>query len=314
MIANSRRPALRLIFMGTADFAVPVLAALPAAGHQVAAVYCRPPRPGGRGGKVRPGPVQEFAEARGFLVRTPATLKEPGVEDAFRALEADACVTAAYGLLLPQAVLDAPGLGCFNVHASLLPRWRGAAPVPRAILAGDAETGVSIMQMTEGLDEGPVYLRQALPITDESTAGSLSEALSEIGARLVVETLDGVASGALSPRPQAAGGATYAEKISPAEARLDWSRPATDLARRVRAFAPRPGAWFEHDGQRIKVLAAAVREDSGEAGEVLDGGGGLIVACGAGALGLQTVQRPGKGAMAAADFLRGYSLAPGERL
>lgn len=301
--------------MGTADFAVPVLAALIRAGHQVAAVYCRPPRPGGRGRKVRPGPVHEFAEARGLAVRTPATLKDPGEQEAFRALGADACVTAAYGLLLPQAVLDAPGLGCFNVHASLLPRWRGAAPVPRAILAGDAETGVSIMQMTEGLDEGPVYMRQALPITDESTAGGLSAALSEIGAGLIPAVLEGVASGGLSPRPQAADGATYAEKISPAEACLDWSLPAADLARRVRAFAPRPGAWFEHDGARIKVLAAAVTEGDGEAGKVLGGGGGaLIVACGSGALKLQKVQRPGKGVMAAADFLRGYNLAPGEQL
>ena len=300
--------------MGTADFAVPVLAALIGEGHRIAAVYCQPPRAKGRGKKVRPGPVHEFAEARGLEVRTPVTLKDFGEQDAFRALAADACVTAAYGLMLPKAVLDAPGLGCFNIHASLLPRWRGAAPVPRAILAGDAESGVSIMRMTEGLDEGPVCLRQALPITDESTAGNLLEALSGVGAGLMVAALEGVVSGGLSPQPQPAGGATYAEKISPGEARLDWSRPAMDLARRVRAFAPRPGAWFEHDGARIKVLAAAATGGGGEAGEVLDGGGALTIACGEGALTLRTVQRPGKGAMAAADFLRGYDLPPGTRL
>ncbi len=301
--------------MGTADFAAPVLAALMGAGHEVAAVYCRPPRPKGRGKKTRPGPLHEFAESRGLEVRTPVTLKDRGEQDAFRALGTDACVTAAYGLILPKAVLDAPGLGCFNVHASLLPRWRGAAPVPRAILAGDAETGVSVMQMSEGLDEGPVYSSRALPITDQDTAGSLLEALSDIGADMMVSVLDGAASGNLSPRPQAARGATYAEKISPDEGLLDWSRPATELARRVRAFAPRPGAWFGHDGRRIKVLAAALSDGEGAAGEVLAvGGGALIVACGAAALELQTVQRPGKGAMAAADFLRGYDLAPGMRL
>ncbi len=308
---------LRLVFMGTADFAVPVLAALLAAGHEVAAVYCQPPRAKGRGKKVRPGPVHEFAEARGLEIRTPVTLKDPGEQDAFRALAADACVTAAYGLILPKAILkamDAPGLGCFNVHASLLPRWRGAAPVPRAILAGDAETGISIMRMSEGLDEGPVYSRQALPITDQDTAGSLLEVLSDIGADMMVTALDGVVSGDLRPRPQAAGGATYAEKISPDEGRLDWSRPAIELARLVRAFAPRPGAWFGHDGQRIKVLAAAASDGEGAAGEVIGGDGALIVACGAGALELQTVQRPGKGVMAAADFIRGYGLPPATRL
>ncbi|HEC90744.1 MAG TPA: methionyl-tRNA formyltransferase [Alphaproteobacteria bacterium] len=305
---------MRLVFMGTADFAVPVLAALLAAGHEVAAVYCQPPRAKGRGGKIRPGPVHKFAEARGLPVRTPVTLKDPDEQDGFRALAADACVTAAYGLILPKAILKAPGLGCFNVHASLLPRWRGAAPVPRAILAGDAETGVSIIQMTEGLDEGPVYSRRAVPITDQSTAGNLLEALSGIGAGLMTAVLDGVVSDNLRPRPQAAGGVTYAEKISPDEGLLDWSRSATDLARRVRAFAPKPGAWFDHDGQRIKVLAAIVSDANGEAGEVLDDGGALTIACGSGALTLQTVQRPGKGAMAAADFIRGYSLPPATRL
>ncbi len=314
MTANPPRPALRLIFMGTADFAAPVLAALIDAGHRVAAVYCQPPRAKGRGRKVRPGPVHEFAEARELEVRTPLTLKNPGEQDAFRALGADACVTAAYGLILPKAVLDAPRLGCFNVHASLLPRWRGAAPVPRAIMAGDAETGVSIIRMTEGLDEGPVYARQALPITDESTTGNMLEALSEIGAGMMVAVLDGVASGSLSPQPQSEDGVTYAGKISPIDARLDWSRPAMDLARRVRAFAPRPGAWFERDGMRIKVLAALPADGSGAAGEVLDDGGALTIACGVGALTLRTVQRPGKGAMAVADFLRGYDLAPGTRL
>lgn len=304
--------ALRLAFMGTPEFAVPSLAALIAAGHRIVCVYCRPPRPSGRGHEVRPSPVQRFAQGHGLEVRTPASLKPPAEARALAALGLDAAVVAAYGLILPPPVLAAPRLGCLNVHASLLPRWRGAAPIQHAILAGDAETGISIMLMDRGLDTGPVLLRQALPIAADATAGTLHDALAEMGARLIVAALDGLAAGRLAPEPQAETGVTYAPKLGPEDGRLDWSRPAAELERRVRAFAPRPGAWFTHGQARIKVLAAACEAGEVAPGQVLDDR--LTVACAGGALRLTRVQRPGKAPLDTAAFLRGTPLAPGTML
>jgi len=297
--------------MGTPDFAVPILAALTAAGHQVVCVYSQPPRPAGRGHKEQVSPVQRAAEAAGIEVRTPAKLTGEEVER-FRALGLDAAVVAAYGLILPKAVLTAPRLGCLNVHASLLPRWRGAAPMQRAILAGDSETGVTIMQMDEGLDTGPMLLREAVPITAETTASTLHDALAALGARLIVEALAGRAAGTLTPEPQPAEGATYARKLGRDEGRLDWSRAATQLARAIRALNPAPGTWFEHGGERIKVLAAEAVEGAGDPGTVLDDQ--LTVACGVGALRLMRLQRAGRAPMAAAALLRGYALPPGTKL
>ncbi|HEX8262109.1 MAG TPA: methionyl-tRNA formyltransferase, partial [Allosphingosinicella sp.] len=244
---------MRLAFMGTPDFAVPTLEALIAAGHEVAAVYCQPPRPAGRGKALRPSPVQRRAEAAGIGVRTPLTLRDPDAQADFAALELDAAVVAAYGLILPRAILDAPRLGCLNVHASLLPRWRGAAPVQRAILAGDRMTGVTIMQMEEGLDTGPMLAAMGTPI-DRKTAGALTDELARLGAEWMVETLARIHR--IGPRPQEEAKATYAPKIRKEEARLDFTRPALALERQVRAFNPAPGAWFEVAGERIRLLAA----------------------------------------------------------
>jgi methionyl-tRNA formyltransferase len=304
---------LRLAFMGTPDFSVPILGALRAAGHEVVCVYSQPPRPAGRGHKPQPSPVQRAAEDAGIPVRTPAKLSAEEAES-FRALGLDAAVVAAYGLILPKAVLAAPRLGCLNVHASLLPRWRGAAPIQRAILAGNSETGVTIMQMDEGLDTGPMLLCETVPIGPETTASSLHDALAELGARLIVPALEGRAAGTLIPRPQPAEGVTYARKLGRDEGRLDWSRPAAQLARAVRALNPAPGVWFEHAGERIKVLAADAIEDGDGAvpGTILDDA--LTVACGIGALRLTRLQRAGRGPMAAADLLRGYALPRGTRL
>lgn len=306
---------LRLIFMGSPDFGVPVLTALIDAGHSIACAYTQPPRPAGRGHKERPCPVHVFAAARGIPVRTPKSLKKSQDEQvAFAELGADAAVTAAYGLILPKAVLDAPRLGCFNVHASLLPRWRGAAPIQRAILAGDAETGVTIMQVDEGLDTGPTLVTEKVPITRQTTAGSLHDDLAAVGARLVVEALDGVAEGRIRPVPQPQDGATYAAKLERGESRIDWTRPAAEIERRIRAFHPWPGAWFEHGGMRIKALTAAMTDGNTEAapGTVLDDL--LTVACGTGTLRVERVQREGKGASDTQAFLRGYALAPGSVL
>jgi methionyl-tRNA formyltransferase len=304
---------LRLAFMGTPDFSVPILGALRAAGHEVLCVYSQPPRPAGRGHKPQPSPVQRAAEDAGIPVRTPTKLDAEEAES-FRALGLDAAVVAAYGLILPKAVLAAPRLGCLNVHASLLPRWRGAAPIQRAILAGNSETGVTIMQMDEGLDTGPMLLCETVPIGPETTASSLHDALAELGARLIVPALEGRAAGTLIPRPQPAEGVTYARKLGRDEGRLDWSRPAAQLARAVRALNPAPGVWFEHAGERIKVLAADAIEDGDGAvpGTILDDA--LTVACGIGALRLTRLQRAGRGPMAAADLLRGYALPRGTRL
>jgi methionyl-tRNA formyltransferase len=303
---------MRVVFMGTPAFAATALAAIADAGHDVACAYSQPPRPAGRGHRETRSEVHELAAARGIPVRTPARLRDPAEHAAFAALDADIAVVAAYGLILPRPVLDAPRHGCINIHASLLPRWRGAAPIQRAILAGDRETGVCIMRMEEGLDTGPVLLRAAMPIGDEATAGALHDALAALGARLVVEALRGVAAGTLRAEPQPEAGVTYASKIAKEEARLGWTRPATELARAVRGFNPFPGAFFELGGERIRVLAARAEPGRGEPGTALDDA--LLVACGEGALRALVVQRAGRAAMDAADFLRGRAVPAGTRL
>jgi methionyl-tRNA formyltransferase len=304
---------LTIAFMGTAAFGLPALEAIAAAGHNIACVYTRAPKPAGRGYGVRRTPIHDAAERLGIPVRTPASLKDPAEQAAFAALGLDVAVVAAYGLILPKPILEAPRLGCLNIHGSLLPRWRGAAPVERAILAGDSESGITIMQMDEGLDTGAMLLKEGCAI-DRMTAGELHDRLSALGAPLIVRALDGVASGTLTPEPQPAEGATYAKKIEPADARLDWAEDARALERRVRAFMPRPGAWFTHNGARIKVFGAEVERFAREAvpGTVLDGA--LLIKCGADALRLTLLQREGKGKVAADAFLRGFAVAPGERL
>ncbi|WP_163847621.1 methionyl-tRNA formyltransferase [Pseudooceanicola aestuarii] len=300
---------MRIIFMGTPDFSVPVLDALVKAGHDIAAVYCQPPRPAGRGKKDRPSPVQARATELGLAVRHPISLKSAEAQAEFAALKADIAVVVAYGLILPQAVLDAPARGCLNIHASLLPRWRGAAPIQRAIMAGDAETGICIMQMEAGLDTGPVLLRQALPIGAAETAGTLHDTLSEMGARLVVTALSRLDT--LTPVPQPETGVTYAAKIDKAEARIDWSRPAVEIDRQIRGLAPFPGAWTEIDTRRVKFLGARVTTGSGAPGMVLDDA--LTVACGDGAVQITRAQRAGKSAQDTEIFLRGQPLAAGDR-
>ncbi|NAZ38072.1 methionyl-tRNA formyltransferase [Rubellimicrobium sp. CFH 75288] len=300
---------MRLVFMGTPLFAVPALEALLAAGHHVAAVYTQPPRPAGRGHKPRPSPVQTLAEERGLPVRHPATLRDPAEQKAFAALGAEVAVVVAYGLLLPPAVLAAPARGCLNIHASLLPRWRGAAPVQRAILAGDTVTGVCIMRMEEGLDTGPVLLRESVPIGPEETAGELSDRLSVLGARLIVEALARL--DALHPAPQPADGATYAAKILKSEARIDWTAPAPAVDRLIRALSPAPGAWTESGGDRLRLLRSRLAEGSGPPGTVLPAPpGGLRVACGTGAVEILELQRPGARAMSSPEALRGWTPPP----
>lgn len=305
---------LRLGFLGTPRFAVAILDALVAAGHDVVRVYSQPPRPAGRGQKPRRGEAHERAAALGIEVAAPLSLEDAAVRTEFASLGLDAAVVVAYGLILPKPILAAPRLGCINVHASLLPRWRGAAPIQRAILAGDAETGVTIMLMDEGLDTGPMLLAERVPIAPEENAETLHDKLAALGGRLIVPALDGRAAGTLSAKPQPAEGATYAPKLTRAEARLDWAKPAAALARQIRAFAPWPGAWFSHDGERIKVLAATPgpRVDGMAPGMVQDEA--FTVACGEGALRLQRVQRPGRAPMDAAAFLRGFSIPAGTRL
>jgi methionyl-tRNA formyltransferase len=300
---------LRLAFMGTPQFAVPSLDALLAAGHEVAAVYSQPPRPAGRGHLPQPSPVQQAAEAAGLPVRTPVRL-DADAAAGFAALALDAAVVIAYGLILPKHVLAAPRLGCFNIHASLLPRWRGAAPIQRAILAGDGETGITIMQMDEGLDTGPTLLAQTLPIGPRTTARRLQEELAGLGAPLIVGALEGVAQGRLTPRPQPPQGVTYAKKLRREEGLLDWRRPAVELERAVRAFDPWPGAFFEHQGERFKILSAeVVAAPPAAPGTVLDQH--LTIACGSFALRPLRLQRPGRGAQDAAAFLRGFAVPPG---
>lgn len=298
---------LNLIFMGTPDFSVMALKALLDAGHNVVCVYSQPPRKAGRGQKLTPSPVHAFAEAQGIEVRTPVSLKSADEQAAFAALNADAAVVVAYGLILPQAILDAPRMGCFNIHASLLPRWRGAAPIQRAIEAGDDKTGVAIMQMDAGLDTGDVVIQEETPIAADMTAGELHDALAALGARLIVAALDGVASGALSPTPQPSAGITYAHKIDKAETRIDWARTAPAVSAQVRAFHPM--AWFELDGARVRVLALRVEPGDGAPGTTLDDR--LLVACGEGAVRLTRVQPAGKAAMDADAYLNGRAVAAG---
>ena len=299
---------LNLIFMGSPAFSVPALQALLDAGHQVVCVYAQPARPAGRGQKESPCPVHEFALEKGLQVRTPTSLNDVGKQKDFMDLKSDACVVAAYGLILPKPFLDAPRLGCLNIHASLLPRWRGAAPIQRAIIAGDEKSGVTIMQVDEGLDTGDMLLVEETPITGDTTASDLHDRLSEMGAQMIVKAL----SGSVTREAQPKYGATYAAKLGRNEGRLDWSMSAVELERRVRALNPWPGVWFEYAGTRVKVLAADVIKQSGEAGTVLDGQ--FSIACGEGALGVRLVQKQGKGAMAAKDFLRGFDLPTGTRL
>ena len=301
---------MRIVFMGTPDFSVPVLQALVDSGHNVVAAYSQPPRRAGRGKAVTPSPVQARAEALGIPVRTPQTLRDADAQAEFAALDADVAVVAAYGLILPRAVLEASRLGCLNVHASLLPRWRGAAPIQRAILAGDAETGVCIMQREAGLDTGPVRLEGRTPINDK-TAGALTDELSAMGARLMVQVLGEVE--AYPPVAQPEDGATYAPKIDKAEARIDWSRSAVEVERQIRAFNPVPGAFFEVAGERIKILAADCHPGEGQGGGVvLDDT--LTIACAEGAIRPLLLQRAGRGVMTSAELLRGFPIPSGTKL
>ena len=300
---------MRIAFMGTPEFAVPTLDALLAAGHDVAAVYTQPPRPAGRGKALLPSPVQSRAEAAGLEVRSPVSLKSAAEQEAFAALDLEAAVVAAYGLILPEPILVAPEYGCLNVHASLLPRWRGAAPIQRAILAGDTRTGVSIMQMEKGLDTGPVLAVLPAEI-DGKTAGELTAEMAALGAGLMLRVLD------LLPQvgrlPQNEARVTYAPKIEKSETKLDFTKSAVEVERQIRAFNPAPGAFFEYGGERIKVLAAEVSDWQGEPGKVI--GGGLAIACGDGSIVPTLVQRAGRGAMTPAELLRGFEIPPGATL
>ncbi|MGF7152925.1 methionyl-tRNA formyltransferase [Novosphingobium gossypii] len=301
---------MRIVFMGTPDFAVPALVALIEAGHEVVAAYTQPPRPGGRRGKeLTPSPVHKEAELRGIAVRHPVSLRGADEQAAFAALEADVAIVAAYGLILPQAVLDAPRLGCLNIHASILPRWRGAAPIQRAILAGDPTTGVTIMQMEAGLDTGPM-LATLRTVIEGKTAGDLTTELADKGAQLLIGTLRDLA--VHRPVKQPEDGVTYAKKIDKAEAQLDFTQDAEGAERQVRAFTPAPGAFFVLDGERYKVLAAETASGTGEPGVTLDDA--LTVACGTGALRVTRIQRAGKPAMDTADLLRGRPIPAGTRI
>jgi methionyl-tRNA formyltransferase len=294
---------MRVVFMGTPDFSVPALRALSAAGHEILCVYSQPPRPAGRGQAPRPTAVAKAAAEMGLPVRNPLTLRDSSEQAAFAALGADVAVVVAYGLILPQPVLDAPRQGCLNIHASLLPRWRGAAPIHRAVMAGDAETGVCIMRMEAGLDTGPVLLRQAIPIGHTDTTGDLHDRLSDLGADMIVQALDRLPS--LKPEPQAAEGITYAAKIDKAEARVDWTRTATEIARQINGLSPFPGAWTMAGGERLKLLRADVTAERGLPGQILQD---LTVGCGAGAVRILQAQREGRRAVSAEEVLRGWRL------
>ena len=304
---------LRLIFMGTPDFAVPTLKALMTAGHDIAAVYTRAAKPGGRRGlDLVPTPVERAARELGLPVATPKTLRDEAAQAEFRAHKADAAVVVAYGLILPKPILEAPRLGCFNVHASLLPRWRGAAPINRAIMAGDAESGVTIMQMDEGLDTGAMVMAESVSIEPDMTAGELHDALAPLGADLMLRALAAAERGALSLTPQPEAGVTYAAKIAKDETRIDWTKPGREVHDHIRGLSPFPGAWFELGGVRVKALRSTKGEGSGAPGAVLDEH--LTVACGGGAVRLTQVQRAGKKPMSADEFLRGTPLKPGAQL
>ena len=303
---------MKLAFLGTSAFAVPALGALVDAGHDVIAVYTRAPRPAGRGQQERRTPVHERALALGLPIRTPRSLRSEEEAQAFKALDLDAAVVVSYGHILPKSFLDAPVLGCINIHGSLLPRWRGAAPIHRAILAGDAETGVTTMRMDEGLDTGPMLLAERTPISSADTAETVHDRLAELGARLIVSTLDGLIRGSIEAVPQPEDGVSYAHKLGKEEGAIDWRRPAAELERKVRAFHPWPGTWFEVDGERIKVLAARLALTSGVPGTVSVGGDGFpVIACGSGGLKLLKLQRAGKSGQSADAFLRGFALPAG---
>ncbi len=295
---------MKLVFMGTPEFSVPVLQAL-AKRHDIVAVYTQPPRPAGRGKDLRPTPVHAAATALSLPVRHPASLKSPEEQTAFAALNADVAVVVAYGLILPQAVLDAPCHGCLNIHASLLPRWRGAAPIHRAIMAGDTETGICIMQMEAGLDTGPVLLRSATPIGAEETTQDLHDRLSQMGADLILDALDRLPR--LTPEPQPSQGITYAAKIDKLEARIDWTRPAAEVDRQIRALSPFPGAWCMAAGERIKLLRSRLAKGSATPGTVLPD---LTIACGSDAVKITLAQREGKKPQSPQDFLNGFALPP----
>ncbi|WP_294229103.1 methionyl-tRNA formyltransferase [uncultured Shimia sp.] len=301
---------MRILFMGTPEFSVSVLNALVDAGHEIVAVFSQPPRPAGRGKKDRPTPVHARALELGLTVLHPKSLRTDESKDLIASIDADVGVVVAYGLILPQYVLDAPIHGCLNIHASLLPRWRGAAPIHRAIMAGDKETGVCIMQMDAGLDTGPVLMERVLEIGAEETTAQLHDSLAALGSTAIVDTL--VHLSELTATPQPDEGVTYAEKIDKAESRIDWSAPAAEVDRKIRGLSPFPGAWTEIDGQRVKLLASRLTDGSGQAGELLDDT--LTVACGDGAVQLLRLQRAGKGAQAAHIFLRGFPLTKGQQL
>jgi methionyl-tRNA formyltransferase len=302
--------ALRIVFMGTPAFAAVALKALLDAGHEVIAVYSQPPRPKGRGMETQKSPVHMLAEEQGITVRTPTSLRSAEEAAAFAALQADVAVVAAYGLILPKAVLDAPQHGCLNIHASLLPRWRGAAPIQRAIMAGDARTGVTIMQMEEGLDTGPMLLKEELAIGADMNAGALHDVLAEIGARLICQALDKLPN--LKPVPQPSDGVTYAAKITKEECRIDWRRNAAELDRHIRGLSPAPGAFTEINGERLTILAADLVSGSGARGTIIDDR--LTIACGEGALRPTLVKRAGKRAMSAEEMLRGFEVPKGLQL
>ena len=307
---------MRLAFLGTPEFSVPTLAALIEAGHAIACVYSQPPAPRGRGQELRPSPVHAFALQHGLPVRTPASMRDPDEVAAFAALGLDAAVVVAFGQILPAALLEAPRLGAYNLHASLLPRWRGAAPIQRAIMAGDPATGAQVMRMTEGLDEGPTLSATSTPIGPLDTAGDVHDRLSLAGAALMAGTLQQIAAGTARESPQPAEGVTYAKKIRTPEARIRWDRPAARVDRQIRGLSPFPGAWFlapsERGPVRIKALLSTVEPGAGEPGTVLDDR--LLIACGEGAVRILRAQREGRAVQDAADFLRGFTLAPGARL
>jgi methionyl-tRNA formyltransferase len=303
--------SLRLAFMGTPDFAAPTLAELIGQGHEIAAVYSQPARPKGRGYATEPSPVARQAALHGLEVRTPVSLKDPDAQAAFAALGLDAAIVVAYGLLLPRAILDAPRLGCFNLHGSLLPRWRGAAPIQRAIMAGDADTGVMVMHMDEGLDTGPVLLAEKTPI-GRKTYGEMHDELARLGADLMARALAALERGTIVEQPQPAEGATYAKKIAKEEARIDWTKPAREVDCQIRGLSPAPGAWCEAKGERLKILYAEPASGRGAPGEILDAE--LTVATGDGALRLRRLQRAGRGVLGPEELLRGFALKPGDQL
>jgi len=307
---------MRLAFLGTPDFSVAVLGALVEAGHEIVCAYSQPPAPRGRGQTLKPSAVHAFAEARGIPVRTPASMRDPAEIEAFRALDADAAVVVAFGQILPAAVLEAPRLGSFNLHASLLPRWRGAAPIQRALMAGDEVTGVEVMRMTEGLDEGPVLATATVRIGPLDTAGSLHDRLAAAAAELIVRTLPDIEAGTATEVPQPDEGVTYAKKIRSKEARIDWTRPAREVDLKIRGLSPFPGAWFmlptDKGDVRVKALLSTFEDADGPAGALLDDR--LLVACGEGAVRLLKVQREGKGAQEAEVFLRGQAVPAGTKL